>query len=111
MAVDISSIYVHDGKLLTVAEDPACSTITFDVELPGIESELVSGTKSPLRPIGIVFEDVYGYRVQQVYMNGQPTLVDLSVVGNEGRRDWLRVDTGDGFREILCAGVKVVAVK
>ena len=104
MAVDVSKIYVHDGTLLRVNEEPAQSRITFEVELPDIETETV------FLPHRLVFEDVYGYRVQEGYINGCPTLLDLSVVGQDGRWSWVRVDTTVGYREILCSAVSVHAV-
>jgi hypothetical protein len=101
MAVNVSTIYVHDGTLLRMHEEPAQSRITFEVELPDIETETV------FLPHRLVFEDVYGYRVQEGFINGCPTLLNLSVVGHDGRWSWVRVDTTFGYREILCSAVSV----
>jgi len=62
----------------------------------------------PLEPRLLVFEDVYGYQVVEGYINGFPTLLDLSVVGQEGRWSRVRLDTTVGYREILCSSVKVL---
>ena len=99
--MDISAIYVHDGTLLRVIEDPAQSRLTMEVELPIIERG------EQLEPRVLVFEDVYGYQVAEGYINGCPTLLDLSVVRQEGRWTRLRLDTTVGHREILCASVRV----
>ncbi len=103
MGVDVSKIYVHDGTLLRVFEDPIHSRITFEVELPDIETETI------FLPYRLVFEDVYGYRIHEGNINGCPTLLDLSVVGHEGRWSWVRLDTTVGYREILCSAVCVQA--
>jgi hypothetical protein len=103
MAVDVSKIYVHDGTLLRVHEEPAQSRITFEVELPDIETETV------FLQHRLVFEDVYGYRVQEGFINGCPTLLGLSVVGHDGCWSWVRVDTTVGYREFLCSSVSVHA--
>ena len=99
--MDISAIYVHDGTLLRVIEDPALSRLTMEVDLPVLERE------EQLEPRLLVFEDVYGYQVAEGCMNGCPTLLDLRVVGQEGRWTRLRLDTTVGYREILCASVRV----
>jgi len=99
--MDISAIYVHDGTLLRVTEDPAHSRLTMEVELPVLERD------EQLEPRLLVFEDVYGYEVHEGCINGCPTLLDLSVVGQEGRWTRIRLDTTVGHREILCAAVRV----
>src|SRR6266436_9450820 len=99
--MDICSIYVHDGTLLRVIEDPAQSRLTMEVELPVLERD------EQLEPRVLVFEDVYGYQVVEGCINGCPTLLDLSVVGQEGRWTRLRLDTTVGYREILCGSVRV----
>jgi hypothetical protein len=100
--MDISNIYVHDGRLLRVIEEPKFSRLTMDVELPTNEwsEELV--------PRQIIFEDVYGYKVLEGFMNSSPTLLDLNVIGQEERWNRVRLDTNVGYREILCSSVKVI---
>src|SRR5438445_13364685 len=73
--MDLSGIYVHDGKLLRVIEEPEHSRLTMHVELPVLER----GER--LEPRLLVFEDVYGYQVVEGYINGCTTMLDLSVVG------------------------------
>jgi hypothetical protein len=103
--MDISAIYVHDGTLIRVVEDPVQSRLTMEVELPIVEQG------EQLEPRVLVFEDVYGYQVVEGCINGCPTLLDLSVVGQEGRWTRLRLDTTVGYREILCASVRVCTHK
>lgn len=103
--MDISAIYVHDGKLLRVIEDPEQSRLTMEVELPIIERD------EDLEPRVLVFEDVYGYQVVEGYISGCPTLLGLSVTGQEGRWTRLRLDTTVGYREILCGSVEVREVE
>ena len=98
----IPDIYVHDGTLLRVVEEPEHARITMYVELPILERE------EQLEPRILVFEDVYGYQVAEGCINGCPTLLDLRVVGTEGRWSRVRLDTGVGYREILCSSVKVL---
>ena len=100
--MDLSGIYVHDGKILRVIEEPEHSRLTMQVELPVLEQS------ERLEPRLLVFEDVYGYQVVEGYINGCPTLLDLSVVGQEGRWSRVRLDTTVGYREILCSSVKVL---
>src|SRR5205823_4542899 len=53
----LSGIYVHDGKILRVIEEPDHSRSTMQVELAVLEQ----GER--LEPRLLVFEDVYGYQV------------------------------------------------
>ena len=89
--MDISTIYVHDGKVLQVIEDPEESRLTMHVELPGVERE------EQLEARLLVFEHVCGYRVVESCINGRPTFLDLIVVGQEGRWTRVRLDTTVGY--------------
>src|SRR5438045_5961536 len=100
--MEISDIYVHDGRLIRVIEEPEQSRITMHVQLPIVERD------EKLEPRILVFEDVYGYQVVEGFINGCPTLLDFSVVGTEGRWSRVRLETGVGYREILCGSVKVL---
>jgi len=100
--MDISNIYIHDGCLLRVIEEPEHSRLTMEVELPANE------WSEQLVPRHLIFEDVYGYKVVEGCMNGNPTLLDLNIVGQEGRWSRVRLDTNVGYREILCSSVKVI---
>lgn len=104
--MDISNIYVHDGThdgtLHRVLEEPDYARIIMDVELP------VRERNDQLEPRHLIFEDVYSYSVVEGYINGCSTLLDLTVVGKEGRWTRLRLDTTVGYREILCGSLNVV---
>jgi hypothetical protein len=100
--MEIPEIYVHDGTLLQVVEEPEHSRITMQVELPILERD------EQLEPRLLVYEDVYGYQVVEGYINGCPTLLDFKVVGKEGRWSRVRLDTTVGYREILCGSVRVI---
>ena len=99
--MNVSDIYVHDGTLLRVIEKTECSQIFMEVDLPDLEQD------EKLVPRTLVFDDVYGYRVEEGCINGCSDLLNISAVGTEGRWTWVRVDTNVGFREILCASVRV----
>ncbi|MDB6122477.1 MAG: hypothetical protein JWQ71_1470 [Pedosphaera sp.] len=100
--MDIADIYVHDGILLRVIEEPKHARVTMEVELPILERG------EQLESRLLVFEDVYGYEIVEGLKNGCPTLLNLSVVGKEGRWSRVRLDTTVGYREILCVSVRVL---
>jgi hypothetical protein len=106
--VDTSTIYVHDGRLLRVIEEPDRATLTLEVELPAPERIELCEQFEQLIPRLIVFEGVCGYQVIEECKNGCPTLLGISVVGQEGRWSRVRLDTTVGHREILCAAVRLV---
>ena len=100
--MEIPDIYVHDGTLLRVIEEPERSRITMHVELPILERD------EQLAPRLLLFEDVYGYSVVEGYINGCPTLLDFRIVGTENGRSRFRLDTTVGYREIICSSVRVL---
>jgi hypothetical protein len=100
--MEIPDIYVHDGTLIRVIEEPEQSRITMHVQLPILERG------EQLEPRLLVFEDVYGYQIVEGCINGCPTLLDFAVVGTEGRWSRVRLDTTVGYREILCSSVRVI---
>jgi hypothetical protein len=100
--MDISNIYVHDGRLLRVIEDVERDTLTMEVELP------LSPDSDDLVPRLLVFEDVHGYQVFDGPFQGIPAILEMQVVGEEGRWRRVRIDTNAGNRELFCTGVRVL---
>jgi hypothetical protein len=103
--MDLSNIYVHDGKLLRVIEDTATDTLAMEVELP------TSDSSDDLVPRLLIFENVYSYQVFEGPFVGCPVLLDITVVGQQelyGRvRHRVRIETNAGYRELYCETVKV----
>ena len=98
--MDISGIYIHDGRLLRVIEDAESHTLTMECKLPAAE------WSDDLVPRLLVFEDVCNYRVCEGAITGCPTLLDLTIIGVRESRTSLRIDTTAGYRELDCTGVK-----
>jgi hypothetical protein len=101
--MEIPNIYVHDGTIFRVIEEPEHARITMEVELPNLDYE-----DERLEPRLLIFDDVYGYHVKEGCMNGYPTLLDFNVLGKEDHWARIRLDTTFGYREILCKSVKVL---
>jgi hypothetical protein len=99
--MDISSIYVHDGKLLRVVEDAEQNKVKMAVLLP------VDPMSEKLAPRLLVFDDVYGYQIFEGRVAGCPTILDLSVVEQSGRWSRVRIDTNHGYRELYCTAVRL----
>ena len=97
----VSPIYVHDGKLLRVIEDNRHSRLMMEVELPILDR----GEELEARQL--VFEDVRHYHIAEGAIEGPPTLLDMTIVGQEGRHTKVRLDTTAGYREFLCSAVRV----
>jgi len=99
--MDISGIYIHDGRLLRVIEDTKSATLTMECELPANE------WADDLLPRLLVFENVYNYRVCEGAVDGCPILLDITVIGERASRTCLRLDTTAGYRELDCTSVKI----
>jgi len=99
--MDISGIYIHDGRLLRVLEDAESHTLTMECKLP------TAKWSDDLVPRLLVFEDVCNYRVCEGAITGCPTLHNLTIIGERERRTCLRIDTTAGYRELDCASVKI----
>lgn len=103
--MNISDIYVHDGRLLRVIEDTGRDTLTMEVELPKDEwsDELV--------PRLFVFDNAYGYQVFEGPIQGSPAILEMQVVEALGRWRRVRLDTNAGYREVHCTGIRVLEHK
>lgn len=99
--MEISDIYVHDGKLLRVVEDAEQNKIKMAVMLPA------SPTSDELVPRLLVFEDVYGYQIFEGRVEGCPTILDLSIIEKSGRWNRVRLDTNHGYRELYCTSFRI----
>ena len=97
-----SDICVHDGRLLRIVEDAERDTLTMEVELPD------NPDSDELVPRLLVFNDVHGYQVFEGPFQGCPTILDMKVVGEQGRWQRVRLDTNAGYRELFCTGVRVL---
>lgn len=100
--MDLSHIYVHDGQLLRVIEDTRDDTLTMEVELP-VDSE-----SDDFVPKFMVFENAYNYQVHEIPFSGNPTILDMKVIGQSGRWWRVRMDTNAGYREWYCTGFKIL---
>ena len=99
--MEISDIYVHDGKLLRVIEDAEQKKLKMAVLLPA------SPWSDELVPRSLVFEDVYGYQIFEGRVEGCPVILGLSVVEKSGRWSRVHLDTTHGYREFYCTAVKL----
>jgi len=99
--MEISDIYVHDGKLLRVIEDAEQETVTMDVLLP------IDPISDDFVPRLLIFEGVYGYQIFEGRCTGCPTILDLSVVEKLGEWSRVRLDTTHGYRELCCTSVRI----
>src|SRR5258706_11118268 len=102
MAVDISRIYVPDGRLLRVIEDAERNTLTMEVELPARPES------DELVPRLLVFDDVHSYQVFDGPFHGIPAILDIEIVGKQGRWHRVRIGTNAVYREFCCTAVRVI---
>jgi hypothetical protein len=99
--MEIPYIYVHDGTLIRVIEEPKHARITMRVGLPMLERD------EQLELRFLVFTGVCRYQVVEGWFEGYPALLDLSIIGREGGGMRVRLDTNRGYREIDCSSVNV----
>jgi hypothetical protein len=100
--MDTSNIYVHDGRLLRVIEDTKLDTLTMEVELPARPDS------DEVVPRRLIFDDAYSYQVFEGPFQGCPALLNMQVVGEQGRWHRVRIDTNAGYRELFCTGLRVL---
>src|SRR4051812_38813530 len=100
--MELSGIYVHDGRLLRVIEDTERDTLIMEVELP--KDEWSDG----LVPRLLVFDGAYGYQVFEGPFQGCPAILDMQIVGEQERWRRVRLDTSAGYREVYCTAVRVL---
>jgi hypothetical protein len=100
-SMDISNIYVHDARLHRVIEDIEDCTVTMEVELPILERG------EALEPRRLVFDDAYNYQVIERPWDGLVTILNMLVIGKQGRWHHVRIETNAGCGETFCAGIRV----
>ncbi len=93
--------YIHDARLLRVIEDTQRDTLTMEVDMPA------SPDSDELIPRFLVFDDAHGYQVFEGPFLGCSAILDLKLVGEQGRWRRVRVDTNAGHRELCCTDVHV----
>jgi hypothetical protein len=98
----ISDIYVHDAQLHRIIEDIEADTLTMEVQLPILERD------EQQEPRLVVFDDAYNYRVFEGPWDGLVTILNMHVVGEQGRWHHVRIETNAGYRELFCTGVRVL---
>ena len=99
--MNLSSIYVHDGRLLRVIEDAETDILSMEVELPA------AADGDALVPRTLVFAEAYGYQVFEGPFQGCPAILDMHVVTEHGRWHQVRIDTNAGYRTVFCTSVTV----
>jgi hypothetical protein len=99
--MDISGIYIHDGRLLKVVEDAEFATVTMECELPASE------WSDDLVPRLLIFDNVSNYLVCEGPIAGCPILLDMKIVGERDGRSHMRIDTTAGYRELDCTTVRI----
>jgi hypothetical protein len=99
--MEISDIYVHDAQLHRVVEDIEAGTVTMEVDLPILERH------EEQEPRLVVFDNAYNYQVFEQAWQGLVTILDMHVVGQQGRWSRVRIETNAGYREVFCTGVRV----
>lgn len=97
----IADIYVHDAQLYRVIEDCGAATVAMEVDLPFLERN------EEQEPRLLVFEEAYNYQVFEQPWSGSLTILDMHVVGEEGRYQKVRIETNAGYRELWCTNVRV----
>ncbi|MCW5558853.1 MAG: hypothetical protein KIT22_13625 [Verrucomicrobiae bacterium] len=100
--MNISDIYVHDAQLHRVIEDIETNTLTMEVELPILKRD------EQQEPRLLVFDDAYNYQVFEQPWYGIVTILDMHIVGEQGRWHHVRIETNAGYRELFCTGVRVL---
>jgi len=97
-----SELYIHDAQLIKVIDDSISKELIFEVMLPLIE---LNEKQYPKR---LVFSDAYNYQVFEQAWEGAISLLSIEIIGNDGWRDRVRIDTNAGYRTFFCDNLSVV---
>ena len=101
LADSLPDIYVHDARLHRVIEDIETDTLTMEVDLPILDRN------EEHEPRLLVFDETYNYRVFEQPWHGPVRILDMHVVGKQGRWHQVRIETNAGYRELFCTAVRV----
>jgi len=97
--MNISDIHFHDTQILRVVEDTEADTLSVEVVYP------VDWERNEFAPRTLVFSDAYNYQVHEMPFSGNPTILEVHVLGTTDRWTHLRLKTNAGFRTVSCVSV------
>jgi hypothetical protein len=100
--MNISNIHFHDAQIIRVTEDCAVGTLTMEVDYP------VDWERNVFERRFLVFEGVHAYQIFDGPFQGRPTILDASIIGEEGQWSKLRLETNAGRRELNCTAVRLI---
>ena len=95
----LDDIHWHDALILSVRITPERDLVEMRLLLP---EEARANTFSEQT---VVFENAYGYKEFEGPFQGSPTILSVSVAGQNGRWSQLRIETNAGHREVFCTDV------
>jgi hypothetical protein len=100
--LDISTLELHDTRILRVTEDTSADQLIMDVDYPADWFE------SRYEARRLAFTDAFNYQVHEGPFAGVPTILRVQVVGGEDGWTRLRLETNAGFREVSCKSVELI---
>ena len=97
----LDEIYIHDAKLRAVHEDCDSGQLVMDVDMPADEwsDELV--------PKRLTLMGVQGYAVNEIALEGDPTILGIEQLGPHADSTMYRIDTNAGTRVLSITGFRI----
>ena len=97
----LDDIYIHDAKLRAVHENCATRQLVMDVDMPADE------WSDQLVPRRLTLLEVKGYAVDEIMLEGVPTILGIRQIGTDADRTTYRIDTNAGTRTLSITGFRI----
>ena len=98
---EINNIHWHDCELEAVIEIPSQDRLVLNVQYPENWENNIFVSK------GIVFEGYHSQEVKEMPFEGNPTILDASVVSEENGYKTVKLETNAGYRLVTAKSVSL----
>jgi hypothetical protein len=97
----LDDIYIHDAKLRAVHEDCESKELVMDIDMPADE------WSDQLVPRRLTLFEVKGYAVDEIMLEGVPTILEITQLRTDADSTTYRIDTNAGTRTLSITGFRI----
>ena len=98
---DLNEIHWHDSEIESVIETPAKDELIYNVQYPE------DWSKNIFAPRAITFSGYHSHVVEEMPFEGNPTILAVSLVTNEGGYSTVKLETNAGSRFVTAKSVHI----
>lgn len=98
---NLDEIHWHDSEIESVIEIPAKDELIYNIQYPE------NWDKNRLVPKAITFYGYHSHAIEEMPFQGNPTILGVSVVKEEGEFTTIKLETNAGNRYVTAKGFNI----